>query len=109
MAMISTKGKLRMVKAMTGKAMPRIRLLEEKKLQWESGKNTEAPESVVLASKACDNVESRQPEEQQPGAVRHLGQGIKVVSRVEEDGGGGGDVTLIRRGKFISDLESVLS
>ena len=72
MAMIGTRGKLRMVKAMTGKAMPRIRLLEEKKLQWESGKNTEAPESVVLASKACDNVESRQPEEQQPGAVDHL-------------------------------------
>ena len=67
------------------------------------------PECLILGADASDEVEEGHPEEQQPGAVRHLGQGIKVVSRVEEDGGGGGDVTLIRRGKFISDLESVLS
>ena len=67
------------------------------------------PECLILGADASDEVEEGHPEEQQPGAVRHLGQGIKVVSRVEEDGGGGGDVTLIRRRKFISDLESVLS
>ena len=67
------------------------------------------PECLILGADVSDEVEEGHPEEQQPGAVRHLGQGIKVVSRVEEDGGGGGDVTLIRRGKFISDLESVLS
>ena len=43
MAMISTKGKLRMVKAMTGKAMPRIRLLGEKKAsmgKWQKHGST---------------------------------------------------------------------
>ena len=41
--MNSTRGKLRMVKAMTGKAMPRIRLLGEKKAsmgKWQKHGST---------------------------------------------------------------------
>ena len=69
--MVSTMGKLRMVKAMTGRAMPRIRLL---KAMYDKGNDEkeEVPEGVVLASKPSDEVEGGEPQEQQPGAVTHL-------------------------------------
>ena len=74
----STIGKLRMVKAMTGRAIPRIRLLEAINVQIctsrEIDLKEQVPEGVVLASKTGDKVEGRQPQEQQPGAVPHLQQ-----------------------------------
>ena len=62
---------------MTGKAIPRIRLLKVIYVQTicmprENYVNEQEPEGVVLASNTSDKVERRQPEEQQPGAVPHL-------------------------------------
>ena len=73
----STMGKLRMVKAMTGRAIPRIRFLKVIYVQTfcmprENYVKEQVPEGVVLASKTSDKVERRQPKEQQPGAVPHL-------------------------------------
>ena len=73
----STMGKLRMVKAMTGRAIPRIRFLKVIYVQTfcmprENYVKEQVPEGVVLASKTSDKVERRQPQEQQPGAVPHL-------------------------------------
>ena len=73
----STMGKLRMVKAMTGRAIPRIRFLKVIYVQTfcmprENYVNEQVPEGVVLASKTSDKVERRQPQEQQPGTVPHL-------------------------------------
>ena len=71
----STMGKLRMVKAMTGRAIPRIRFLKVIYVQTfcTPRKNyVKEPEGVVLASKTSDKVERRQPQEQQPGAIPHL-------------------------------------
>ena len=77
----STMGKLRMVKAMTGRAIPRIRFLKVIYVQTfcmprENYVKEQVPEGVVLASKTSDKVERRQPQpqEQQPGAVPHLQQ-----------------------------------
>ena len=75
----STMGKLRMVKAMTGRAIPRIRFLKVIYVQTfcmprENYVKEQVPEGVVLASKTGDKVEGRQPQEQQPGAVPHLQQ-----------------------------------
>ena len=76
MAMISTMGKLRMVKAMTGRAIPRMMLLQTNYVKnatlKENDEKTEVPEGVILASKTGDNVESSEPEEHQPGAIPHL-------------------------------------
>ena len=66
----STMGKLRMVKAMTGRAIPRIRLLKVIYVQTfcTPRKNyVKEPEGVVLASETSDKVERRQPQKQQPG------------------------------------------
>ena len=73
----STMGKLRMVKAMTGRAIPRIRFLKVIYVQTfcmprENYVKEQVPEGVVLASKTSDKVERRQPQEQQPGAIPHL-------------------------------------
>ena len=71
----STMGKLRMVKAMTGRAIPRIRLLKVIYVQTfcTPRKNyVKEPEGVVLASETSDKVGRRQPQKQQPGAVPHL-------------------------------------
>ena len=71
----STMGKLRMVKAMTGRAIPRIRFLKVIYVQTfcTPRKNyVKEPEGVVLASETSDKVERRQPQEQQPGAIPHL-------------------------------------
>ena len=66
-------GKLRMVKAMTGRAMPRIRLLKVMYVQTkENDEEEDVPEGVVLASKTSDEVQRGEPQEQQPGAVPHL-------------------------------------
>ena len=74
MNMISTMGKLRMVKAMTGRAMPRIRLLKAMYICANKldDKKEDVPEGVVLASKTGEEVERGEPQEQQPGAVTHL-------------------------------------
>ena len=70
---VSTMGKLRMAKAMTGRAMPRIRLLKVMYVQTkENDEEEDVPEGVVLASKTSDEVQRGQPQEQQPGAVTHL-------------------------------------
>ena len=56
--MISTMGKLRMVKAMTGRVMPRIRLLKAMYVQTkENDEKEDVPEGVVLTSKTGDDVE----------------------------------------------------
>ena len=73
----STMGKLRMVKAMTGREIPRIRLLkliyvQTFRMPRENYVKEQVPEGVVLASKPSDKVERRQPQEQQPGAIPHL-------------------------------------
>ena len=73
----STMGKLRMEKAMTGRAIPRIRFLKVIYVQTfcipsENYVKEQEPEGIVLASKTNDKVERRQPQEQQPGAVPHL-------------------------------------
>ena len=73
----STMGKLRMGKAMTGRAIPRIRFLKVIYVQTfcmprENFVKEQVPEGVVLASKNSDKVERRQPQEQQPGAVPRL-------------------------------------
>ena len=73
----STMGKLRMVKAMTGRAIPRIRFLKVIYVQTfcmprENYVKEQVPEGVVLASKTSDKVERRQPQKQQPVAVPHL-------------------------------------
>ena len=70
---VSTMGKLRMAKAMTGRAMPRIRLLKVMYVQTkENDEEEDVPEGVVLASKTSDEVQRGEPQEQQPGAVTHL-------------------------------------
>ena len=66
----STMGKLRMVKAMTGRAIPRIRFLKVIYVQTFC-----MPRGNYVLSwppKTSDKVERRQPQEQQPGAVPHL-------------------------------------
>ena len=71
----STMGKLRMVKAMTGRAIPRIRFLKVIYVQTfcTPRKNyVKEPEGVVLASETSDKVERRHPQKQQPGAVPYL-------------------------------------
>ena len=65
----STMEKLRMVKAMTGRAIPRIRLLKVIYVQTfcmprENYVKEQVPEGVVLASKTSDKVERRQAQEQ---------------------------------------------
>jgi hypothetical protein len=84
----STMGKLRMVKAMTGRAIPRIRFLKVIYVQTfcmprENYVKEQVPEGVVLASKTSDKVERRQPQEQQPGAVPHLLQHVHEDSEAE--------------------------
>ena len=70
---VSTMGKLRMAKAMTGRAMPRIRLLKVMYVQTkENDEEEDVPKGVVLASKTSDEVQRGEPQEQQPGAVTHL-------------------------------------
>ena len=84
---VSTMGKLRMAKAMTGRAMPRIRLLKVMYVQTKENDEKEGvPEGVVLASKTGDKVEGCQPQEQQPGAVPHLQQvesSMKMFMKME--------------------------
>ena len=66
----STMGKLRMVKAMTGRAIPRIRLLKVIYVQtflYSKGKLCEGKSTcvvLVLEAKTTDKVERRQPHEQ---------------------------------------------